>query len=202
MFCVHQAKCKAGGDTQTYTGCLCHTNMYWLFVSHKHVLAVCVTQSCTGCLCHTNMYWLFVSHKHVLAVCVTQSLSGAHPASCTIGNRSFPRDKAAAAWHWPPTPSSAEVKERVELYLYLTCGLQCYIYIYIYYTVAHKLCLYEVSRSHSSDLLGPVTMQLSRQEPTFAETCTLPWICRYSGPCNVDTHTPNYALHITSCNRI
>jgi hypothetical protein len=69
---------------------------------------------------------------------------------------------------------------------------------YINYIAApHKLGLYEISRSHSSvyrnySLLGLVTMQLSRQVPTSAETCTVPWIGRYSVPSNVDTHKPNY----------
>jgi hypothetical protein len=47
---------------------------------------------------------------------------GAHPASCTMGTRSF------AGVKWPgrgvdhPPPFSAEVKERVELYIYPLSG--------------------------------------------------------------------------------
>jgi hypothetical protein len=112
------------------------------------------------------------------------------PSLLCNGYQVFPRGKAAGAWHLPPTPSSAKVKERVQLYLYSTSGPSWpvigWTLPYIYYIVPHKLCLYEISRSHSSDLLGQV--------PTFAETCTLPWICRYSGPWNVDTHTPNYNI--------
>ena len=47
---------------------------------------------------------------------------GAHPASCTMGNGSFPRVKLPGAWRWSSTPSSTEVKERVELYLYSSSG--------------------------------------------------------------------------------
>ena len=57
-----------------------------------------------------------------------QTGPGAHPASCTMGTRSFPWDKAAGAWRWPPTTSSNEVKERVQLYLYphLWAFVACY----------------------------------------------------------------------------
>jgi hypothetical protein len=33
-----------------------------------------------------------------------QTSRGAHPASYTMGARSFLRGKAARAWRWPPTP--------------------------------------------------------------------------------------------------
>jgi len=36
---------------------------------------------------------------------------------------SFPGDKVARAWPWPPTPSIAEVKEKVVLYFYSHFGL-------------------------------------------------------------------------------
>jgi hypothetical protein len=51
-----------------------------------------------------------------------QTGPGANPASCTIGTASFPGDKAAGAWSWPPTPHRAKVKERVELHLYSPSG--------------------------------------------------------------------------------
>ena len=35
---------------------------------------------------------------------------------------SFPGDRAAGAWRWPPTPSSAEVEGRVKLYIYSPSG--------------------------------------------------------------------------------
>jgi len=45
-----------------------------------------------------------------------QTGPGAHPASFTMGNGSFPGVEAAD----PPPLSNAEVLERVELYLYST----------------------------------------------------------------------------------
>ena len=47
---------------------------------------------------------------------------GAHPASYTIGNGSFPRVKRPGRGFNNPLPSSAEAKERVEPYLYSTYG--------------------------------------------------------------------------------
>ena len=44
-----------------------------------------------------------------------QTGPGAHPASYTMGNRSFPEVKRAEFDVDHPPPSSAEVKERVEL---------------------------------------------------------------------------------------
>jgi hypothetical protein len=46
-----------------------------------------------------------------------QTSSEAHPASCTMGTRSFLGGKRLGRGNDHPTPSSAEVKERVELYL-------------------------------------------------------------------------------------
>jgi hypothetical protein len=46
-----------------------------------------------------------------------QTSPGAHPASCTMGTRSFPGVKRPGHGIDHPPPSSAEVKERVELYL-------------------------------------------------------------------------------------
>jgi hypothetical protein len=45
-----------------------------------------------------------------------QSGPGAHPASCTMGIRSFPGVKRSGRGVDHPRLSSAEVKERVELY--------------------------------------------------------------------------------------
>jgi len=49
-----------------------------------------------------------------------QTGPGTHPASCTMGTRSFPGVEAAGAWGCPPPLSSVEVLERVELYLIST----------------------------------------------------------------------------------
>jgi hypothetical protein len=57
-----------------------------------------------------------------------QNGSGAHPASCPMGNRgSFPGVKhpGREADHMPP--SSAEVKECVELYLHSPVCLHCVV---------------------------------------------------------------------------
>ena len=51
-----------------------------------------------------------------------QTGPGAHPTSCIMCTGSLSGDRAAGAWHLPPTPSSAEVKERVKLYLYSPSG--------------------------------------------------------------------------------
>jgi len=51
-----------------------------------------------------------------------QTGPGAHPASCTMGTRSFPGAKRPGCGVYHPPPSSAEVKERVELYLYSPSG--------------------------------------------------------------------------------
>ena len=48
---------------------------------------------------------------------------GAHPASYTMGTRSFPGVKRPGRGLDHQTPSSAEVEERVELYLYCPSGL-------------------------------------------------------------------------------
>jgi hypothetical protein len=50
-----------------------------------------------------------------------QTGSGAHPASCTMGNWSFPGVKRQGRGVDHPPRSSAEVKER-ELYLYSPSG--------------------------------------------------------------------------------
>ena len=47
---------------------------------------------------------------------------GAHPASYTVGTRSFPGVKQPGHDIDHPPSSSAEVKERVELYLYFPSG--------------------------------------------------------------------------------
>jgi len=47
---------------------------------------------------------------------------GAHPASYTIGNVSFPAVKQPRCGVDHPPPSSAEVRERVQLYLYSLSG--------------------------------------------------------------------------------
>ena len=47
---------------------------------------------------------------------------GAHPASYTMGTRSFLGVKRPGRGLDHPPPSSAEVKERVELYLYSPSG--------------------------------------------------------------------------------
>jgi hypothetical protein len=44
--------------------------------------------------------------------------SGADPASCTMGTRSFPEVKQHGRGVNNPAPSRAEVKERVKIYLY------------------------------------------------------------------------------------
>ena len=46
-----------------------------------------------------------------------QTSSGAHPASCKMGTRSFPGVKRLGRGVDHPSPSGAEVKERVELYI-------------------------------------------------------------------------------------
>jgi hypothetical protein len=52
-----------------------------------------------------------------------QSGSGAHPASYTMGTRSFPGVKRPGSGGDHPPPSSIAVKERVGLYLYCPFGL-------------------------------------------------------------------------------
>jgi len=47
---------------------------------------------------------------------------GAHPASYTMGNGSFPGLKQSGRGVGHPPPARAEVKERAELYLYSTSG--------------------------------------------------------------------------------
>jgi len=51
-----------------------------------------------------------------------QTGPGAHPASYTMGNWSFPGVKRPGRGVEHPLPSSAEVKERAELYLYSPFG--------------------------------------------------------------------------------
>jgi len=51
-----------------------------------------------------------------------QTGPGAHPASYTMGNRSFPGVKQPVRGIDHPPPYSAEVKERVEIYLCSTSG--------------------------------------------------------------------------------
>jgi hypothetical protein len=51
-----------------------------------------------------------------------QNGPGAHPASCRMGNGSFPGVKRSGRDVDHPPPFSAEVKERVELYLYFPSG--------------------------------------------------------------------------------
>ena len=51
-----------------------------------------------------------------------QTGPGAHPASCTMGTRSFPGLKRPGRGADHPPTSSAEVKERVGLYIYSTSG--------------------------------------------------------------------------------
>jgi hypothetical protein len=47
-----------------------------------------------------------------------QTTAGAHPASYTIGNRSFPQIKQLGHGIYHSPPSSVKVKERVDLHLY------------------------------------------------------------------------------------
>jgi len=51
-----------------------------------------------------------------------QTVSAAHPASYTIGTRSFPGVKPPGRGVDHPPPSSTGVKERVGLYLYSLSG--------------------------------------------------------------------------------
>ena len=51
-----------------------------------------------------------------------QTGPGAHPASHTIGNESFPGAKRPGRGVDHPLPPSAEVKEKVRLYLYSLSG--------------------------------------------------------------------------------
>jgi hypothetical protein len=51
-----------------------------------------------------------------------QNGPGAHPASYTMGNGSFPGVKRPGRGVDHPPSSSADVKERVQLYLYSTSG--------------------------------------------------------------------------------
>jgi hypothetical protein len=51
-----------------------------------------------------------------------QTSPGAHPASYTMGTRSFPGVKRPGCGIDHPPPSSAKVKERVELYFYSPSG--------------------------------------------------------------------------------
>ena len=53
---------------------------------------------------------------------LVQTSPGAHPASYTMGTRSFTRIKRPGRGTDHPTPSSAGVKERVELHLYFPSG--------------------------------------------------------------------------------
>ena len=54
-----------------------------------------------------------------------QTGPGAHPASYTMGNGSFPGLKRPGRGVDHPPTSNAEVKERVELYLYSPSGPSC-----------------------------------------------------------------------------
>ena len=65
-----------------------------------------------------------------------QTNRGAHPASYTMGTRSFPRVKRPGRRVDHLLPSSAEVKERVELYIYIfplwvfvACSMLNFIFI-------------------------------------------------------------------------
>jgi len=51
-----------------------------------------------------------------------QTGPGAHPASYTMGTRSFPGIKWPGCGVDRPPPSSAKVKERVEVYLFFPSG--------------------------------------------------------------------------------
>jgi hypothetical protein len=51
-----------------------------------------------------------------------QSGTGVHPASCTMGTRSFPGTKQPERGNDHPPQFSAQVKEKVELYLYSPYG--------------------------------------------------------------------------------
>jgi len=51
-----------------------------------------------------------------------QTRPGAHPASYTMGTRSFPGVKRLGHGIDHPPPSSTEVKERVDLYLHCPSG--------------------------------------------------------------------------------
>jgi len=53
---------------------------------------------------------------------LVQTGPGTHPASCTMGNGSFPGVRRPGRDVDHPPRSSAEVKERVELYLYSPAG--------------------------------------------------------------------------------
>jgi hypothetical protein len=65
-----------------------------------------------------------------------QTGTGAHPASCTMGTRSFLGVKQPGRVVYHPPPPSVEVTERVELYLYSPLGLpgllQGDLYLYLY----------------------------------------------------------------------
>jgi hypothetical protein len=55
-------------------------------------------------------------------VYIVQTGPGAHPASYTMGTRSFLGVKQLGCGIDHPPPSSVKVKERVELYLYSPSG--------------------------------------------------------------------------------
>jgi len=75
-----------------------------------------------------------------------QTGPGAHPASCSMGYRSFPGVKRPGRGVDHPQPSSAEIKKWVELYLYSPSGSSWPILgwtlplLYFYFWILHILC--------------------------------------------------------------
>ena len=78
---------------------------------------------------------------------LVQTGPGAHPASYTVGTRSFPGVKRPGRGADHPPLCNAEVKERVEAYLYFLCGPSWPVlgWTLLYFTLLHFTLLHFTS---------------------------------------------------------
>jgi len=104
-----------------------------------------------------------------------QTGPGTHPASYTMGTRSFLGCKAAGASRWPPIPSIAEVKERVELYLYSHCLPSWTVVGWTSFSQPRKVCSDETRNYSGAKQYSGRTMKFLRCRIRHWKTFTSIW---------------------------
>lgn len=127
-------------------------------MTQTHINKPMVELMCRGNILNiTTRYCAGESRNQIpVGARVSAPVAGAHPASDTMGNRSFLQIKQPGHGIYQPPPPRAKVKERIELYLcslpvpFMECSKVNFTYLLspfhgtFQYTIAsvHRTCIY------------------------------------------------------------